>query len=59
MLDAHRCLQSQACGAEEHRDFWGEKKINLEEQRLVEKMVQNGTRAGLGFPEEEREWLNI
>jgi len=33
------------------------KKLNHEEQRLVEKMVQEGTRAGLGLPEADRERL--
>ena len=33
------------------------KKLNPEEQRLVEKMVQDGTRAGLGLPEADRERL--
>jgi Zn-dependent oligopeptidase len=33
------------------------KKLNPEEQRLVEKMVQEGTRAGLGLPEADRERL--
>ena len=33
------------------------KKLNPEEQRLVEKMVQEGTRAGLGLPEPDRERL--
>lgn len=35
------------------------KKLNPEEQRLVEKMVQDGTRAGLGLPEADRERLTI
>jgi Zn-dependent oligopeptidase len=33
------------------------KKLNPEEQRLVEKMVQDGTRAGLALPEADRERL--
>jgi metallopeptidase MepB len=33
------------------------KKLNPEEQRLVEKMVQEGKRAGLGLPEADRERL--
>jgi len=33
------------------------KKLNPEEQRLVEKMVQEGRRAGLGLPEADRERL--
>ncbi|KAI9465436.1 Metalloprotease [Lactarius psammicola] len=33
------------------------KKLNQEEQRLVEKMVQDGTRAGLSLPEADRERL--
>ncbi|KAI9509217.1 Metalloprotease [Russula earlei] len=33
------------------------RKLNQEEQRLVEKMVQEGTRAGLGLPEADREQL--
>ena len=33
------------------------KKLTPEEQRLVEKMVQEGTRAGLGLPEPDRERL--
>ena len=33
------------------------KKLNPEEQRLVEKMVQDGRRAGLGLPETDRERL--
>jgi Zn-dependent oligopeptidase len=33
------------------------KKLNPEELRLVEKMVQDGTRAGLGLPEADRERL--
>ena len=35
------------------------KKLDLENQRLVEKMVQNGTRSGLGLSEAERERLTI
>lgn len=35
------------------------KKLNPEEQRLVEKMVQDGTRAGLGLPEADRERLTV
>ena len=35
------------------------KKLDLEKQRLVEKMVQNGTRSGLGLSEAERERLTI
>ena len=33
------------------------KKLGPEEQRLVEKMIQDGTRAGLALPEKEREEL--
>jgi metallopeptidase MepB len=33
------------------------KKLSPEEQRLVEKMIQDGTRAGLGLPEADRERL--
>jgi Zn-dependent oligopeptidase len=33
------------------------KKLNPEEQRLVEKMVQDGSRAGLALPEADRERL--
>lgn len=33
------------------------KKLNPEEQRLVEKMIQGGTRAGLGLPEPDRDRL--
>ena len=33
------------------------KKLNAEEQRLVEKMIQDGTRAGLALPEADRERL--
>lgn len=33
------------------------KKLNPEEQRLVEKMIQDGTRAGLALPDKEREEL--
>jgi Zn-dependent oligopeptidase len=33
------------------------KEFNPEEQRLVEKMVQEGKRAGLGLPEADRERL--
>ena len=33
------------------------KKLNAEEQRLVEKMIQDGTRAGLALPDKEREEL--
>lgn len=32
-------------------------KLSTEEQRLVEKMIQDGTRAGLALPEREREKL--
>ena len=35
------------------------KKLNPEEQRLVEKMVQDGTRAGLALPEADRERLTV
>lgn len=35
------------------------KKLNPEEQRLVEKMIQDGTRAGLALPEADRERLTI
>ena len=35
------------------------KKLNPEEQRLVEKMVRDGKRAGLGLPEADRERLTI
>lgn len=35
------------------------KKLNPEEQRLVEKMVQDGTRAGLALPEADREQLTV
>lgn len=35
------------------------KKLNLEEQRLVEKMIQDGTRAGLALPEADRERLTV
>ncbi|KIP08913.1 hypothetical protein PHLGIDRAFT_68434 [Phlebiopsis gigantea 11061_1 CR5-6] len=33
------------------------KKLNAEEARLVEKMIQDGTRAGLALPDKEREEL--
>ncbi len=33
------------------------KKFNAEEKRLVEKMIQDGTRAGLSLPEADRERL--
>ena len=33
------------------------KKLSPEEQRLVDKMIQDGTRAGLALPEKEREEL--
>ena len=33
------------------------KKLNSEEQRLVEKVVKDGKRAGLGLPEADRERL--
>ena len=33
------------------------KKLSPEEQRLVEKMIQDGTRAELALPEKEREEL--
>ena len=33
------------------------KKLNPEEQRLVEKMIQDGSRAGLALPEPDRERL--
>ena len=33
------------------------KKLNPEEQRLVEKMIQDGARAGLSLPEADRERL--
>lgn len=33
------------------------KKLNAEEQRLVEKMILDGTRAGLALPEDKREKL--
>lgn len=33
------------------------KKLSPEEQRLVEKMIQDGTRAGLALPDKEREEL--
>ena len=32
-------------------------KLNQEEQRLVEKMVQDGSRAGLALPEADRDRL--
>jgi metallopeptidase MepB len=35
------------------------KKLNSEEQRLVEKMVQDGTRSGLALPEADRERLTV
>jgi len=35
------------------------KKLNPEEQRLVEKMIQDGTRAGLALPEADRERLTV
>jgi Zn-dependent oligopeptidase len=35
------------------------KKLNAEEQRLVEKMVQDGTRSGLALPEADRERLTV
>jgi Zn-dependent oligopeptidase len=35
------------------------KRLNPEEQRLVEKMIQDGTRAGLGLPEADRERLTV
>ena len=35
------------------------KKLSPEEQRLVEKMVQDGTRAGLALPEADREQLTV
>jgi len=35
------------------------RKLNPEEQRLVEKMVQDGTRAGLALPEADRERLTV
>lgn len=35
------------------------KELNPEEQRLVEKMVQDGTRAGLALPEADRERLTV
>ena len=35
------------------------KRLNLEEQRLVEKMIQDGTRAGLALPEADRERLTV
>ena len=35
------------------------KKLNPEEQRLVEKMVQDGTRSGLALPEADRERLTV
>lgn len=34
------------------------KKLNTEEQRLVEKMILDGTRAGLALPEDKREKLS-
>lgn len=33
------------------------KKLTPEEQRLVEKSIQDGTRAGLALPDEKREQL--
>jgi Zn-dependent oligopeptidase len=33
------------------------KKLNQEEKRLVEKMIQDGARAGLSLPEADRERL--
>lgn len=35
------------------------KELNPEERRLVEKMVQDGTRAGLALPEADRERLTV
>jgi Zn-dependent oligopeptidase len=35
------------------------KELNPEEQRLVEKMIQDGTRAGLALPEADRERLTV
>jgi Zn-dependent oligopeptidase len=35
------------------------KKLNPEEQRLAEKMVQDGTRSGLALPEADRERLTV
>jgi Zn-dependent oligopeptidase len=35
------------------------KKLNPEELRLVEKMIQDGTRAGLALPEADRERLTV
>jgi len=35
------------------------RKLNPEEQRLVEKMIQDGTRAGLALPEADRERLTV
>ena len=34
-----------------------DRKLTAEEQRLVEKMIQDGTRAGLALPDKEREEL--
>lgn len=33
--------------------------LSSEEQRLVEKMIQDGTRAGLALPEKERDELSV
>jgi Zn-dependent oligopeptidase len=33
------------------------KKLNQEEQRLIEKMIQDGSRAGLALPEADRKRL--
>jgi Zn-dependent oligopeptidase len=49
-------LREASNEAEKHIESSG-KKLNPEEQRLVDKMVLDGARAGLGLPEADREQL--